>query len=422
MQKHILGITFVCLILSSCCVDSGELLLNVVLPEDGLVSCDSSKATVYQNSYNLKDGMTTPVFYTKDNITGLYLTQEGLAWYNVQSNQLLGQTSSTIAIKAFSNTGSIYNYENLVCAASATGIAVVDMATNKIAWERSLPDCTLNGSNFAGVDNKYFAVGHIMDAGGQKYDAIYATNLEASGDFERFLTPEYSRKFENSWCGYGRVSEIKAFKANAEEFLLISFLEPIDQYKLLNFVGLYNLSRQAWVYERAPLNQNPGVQGVHSMSLVSDIARMPLGDSIFVWDVMAGQLKSKIAMPLGKYGQRMQANKIWSNQTTTFVNTNESDFLAFDNGSNQIVYRLTDLHAATVQVELEHNLIILPSADYYQVFDLSKGQSLKSITAPCQNGAPASFLDLYRLQKTENGVFKIALQSGTTVYEYDIIK
>lgn len=423
MQKHILGIAMLGLIFSSCCEDTGTLLLNVALPDDTPVACDNSKATTYQNSYNLKEEMTSPVFYPKDNTTGLYLLQDGLAWYNVSSNKLLAQTSSAVALKAFSNTESIYSYENLVCAASATGVVVVDMMTQQIAWERNLPDCTLNGSNFSGLGNKYFAVGHTMDSEGKKCEAIYATTLETSEDFGLFLTPKYSRQYYNSWCGYGRVTEIKAFKgANAEEFLLVSFLEPVDEYKLLNFVGLYNLSRQKWEYERAPLNQKPGVQGVFSMSFVSDIARMPLGDSIFVWDVMAGQLKSKIAMPFGGYGKRLIAGRIWSNQSATFVNTNESEFIAFDNASNHIIYRLSNLNSAFIQVELEQNLFLVPSADYCQVFDLSSGQAFKPITAPCQNDAPAKFLETYRLWETENGAFKIALQSGTTVYEYDIVK
>ena len=421
MQKHIFGIAIISLLLSSCCDDSGELLLNIVLPDDAATPCDDSKSTIYESSFNVEKGAYLPPVYVKKGTTALYTTPDGLAWYDLQSKTLHAEVSTPIAQKAFSYPKEIHQYGNLACAASATGMAVVDMEAHKLVWERNLPDCTLNGSSFTGVGNKFFAVGKVMDADGKTQDAIYAGNMESSEDFGLFLTPQYSRQFYNSWCGFGKATEIKAFEgANTETYLLIAFFEPIDQFNLVNFMGLYNLTRQTWVYERAPLNQVPSGKGVQNMSLVSGIVRMPFGDSIFVWDVMAGKMKSSIGLPVGSYGHKLQAGNIWSNESLTLVNTNESEVIAYDNTSNAIKYRISGLNGASLQVDLEYDLFFLPSNEYYQIFELSTGHTLSAITSPCQNEASAQFTDAHFCRKEEDGRVKLALQGGETVYQYDV--
>jgi len=168
------------------------------------------------------------------------------------------------------------------------------------------------------------------------------------------------------------------------------------------------------------LNQVPSGKGVQNMSLVSGIARMPFGDSIFVWDVMAGKMKSSIGLPMGSYGHKSQASDIWSNESLTLVNTSESDVIAYDNTSNAIKYRLSGLNGASLQVDLEYDLFFLPSSGYYQIFELSTGHALRSITSPCQNESSAQFTDAHFCWKEEDGKAKLALQGGETVYQYDV--
>ncbi len=420
MQKHIFGIAILCFLLSSCCEDAAWVLIDEALPEGEPKPCDATNATPYLSSFAIGNGTyLQPVHASKDAVA-VCITQDGLAWYDFQAQKFLAETASAVAQKAFSYPTNIHTNGKLVCSASATGIAVLDMEAQKLVWARSLPDCTLDGRSFTGVGSKYFAVGKVMDADNKTHDAIYAGNMESSEDFGLLITPQYSRQVSSFWCGFGGVKDIKAFAGvDAEAYLLISFFEPVDQYNILNYVGLYNVTSQSWVYERVPLSQVPSGFAAH-MSLAAGIARFPLGDSLFIWNVMAGSSTATLRLPMGNYGQNLKGHEIWSSDRYTLIKTSENEILAYDNQSNSLRYRTSKIIGYHVSVNFDQNLILVPNSNGCQIFKLSTGSELLTIQSPCENDAKAGFTEAVVCWSGNNGMTQIALNSETRSYLYEI--
>lgn len=422
MQKYLFGIAFICLLLSGCCEDSGDLLLNIAFPPVEPTPCDGSKSTPFQSSFSFEDGTYLSLIHPSKEAVSLCITENGIAWYDFQAQTLLAETPSVVAKKVFSYPDDIHVYGNLVCAASATGIVTVDMQTQKLVWERNLPDCTLNGSDFTGVGNRFFAVGKTMDSANVPYETIYSGHIENGQDFGPFLAPKYSRQVSNNWMGYGRVNKIKAFTGpNNEAYLLVSFSEPVDDFVLLNYVGLYNLDRQTWVYERKPLSITPLRTAVLDMAVCNGIsARLTLGDSLFVWDVMAGAATHSAKLPMGNYGQNLKGQSIWSNDRLTLIKTSDNEVLAYDNPSNTLLYRTQNVGGYYISVFFDQDLFIMPSYDVCRVFELSSGRELMTIYPPCENGVRASFAETVACWKGINGAIQFVLLSETTAYQYEL--
>lgn len=209
---------------------------------------------------------------------------------------------------------------------------VIDTQTGKTIWKQrtgrpgAIPPVTSLG-------NKFYFTGNSVEADkiSRTEEVVYVGDLN-TGDVKELLKPDYSLQYAYNAGGYfyvGSLMGAHAFTKEGVDYLVVPHIEMSAQARYTpqaSFFGLYNLSENKWVYQRAPL------------SLEKDGAtpsRIPIvdGDRVYMTSLNS----------VGCY-ELMTGRRIWQKRLTE-VETSFSDFIKVGdrliaNGENATLYCL----------------------------------------------------------------------------------
>jgi len=385
MKKAFLPLVLIATLFSSCCEDSGDLFWNVILPDTPATPCDSTKASPYDSRFSVSGYLSNVQLTEGSNV--LLSSPKGLYWYDMSAGFLIQKTESPVAGKAFSHTQAIYRHGDLAVAASGTGLAVFNVKTGAVVWERTLGDCDISLGVY-GAGDQFFVVRKIMEPDGVSAEAVFAGNLHEPNRLEPLFTPSYSRT-SNSWAGYGRVTAIAPYiGADGHTYVLTSFFETqTGTIALANFMGLYDATAKAWVYERQRVvgNLPKNSTGIQNMTLSGTSAYLAFEDKLIRWDLATGLVRDSIVLfNTSAYpSSNPSARNVWMNDRSIVVETTNNDVQVFDKTTHAKLYRTVGM-TGSVRVDFASNRLFRIDGDLLDIYEIHTGKRIAAITAPCQ--------------------------------------
>ncbi len=227
-----------------------------------------------------------------------------------------------------------------------------------------------------------------MEPDGIVAEAVFAGNLREPNRLELLFTPSYSRAF-NSWAGYGRVTNLAPYiGADGHTYVLTSYFETQKgSSALANFICLYDVTANSWVYER------PRLQGkmpnhsnsIRHMTISGTSAYMSFEDKLIRWDLAAGRVQDSIVLfNTSPYPTTYpSAKNVWMNDRYIVINTTNQDVQIFDKTSHASLYRINGM-TGSVQVDFATNRLFKTDGDFLDIYDIQTGKKLESIIAPCE--------------------------------------
>ncbi len=423
MKKTFLPLTLFALLLSSCCEDSGDLFWNVLLPETPGTGCDSTKATPFDR---LAVEGYLPSEAVTDGSKALLTSSKSLYWSDLSTGAVGKKIESPMANKAFSNTDAVYRHGDLAVAASSTSLAVFNVKTGELAWERTLGDCDIDLGVY-GTGDQFFVTQTIMEPDGVKAQAVFVGNLQEPGRLDRLFTPAFSRTIGSNWAGYGRISAIAPFTgADGHVYLLTAFWEPqANSNALLNFVGLYDMTTRTWVYDHQPvIGTLPNhATGIRRMVIADASAYLSFEDKVLQWNLAEGKIQHSITVFNGNsaYGaiSGSKVQNLWVNaQYIVAATDNSGGVQVFDRTTHAVRYRL-DKVSGTVQTAFDVDRLVVADHGLIEVYALSTGRQLETIVAPCEGFSGSTMM-----WKDAQGYVHLAVGSatGSSFFRYNLQK
>lgn len=411
MKKTFLPFALFVLLLFACSKDDGGLLLLSALLGDGSADqCDSTKATPHQGRFAAQGYL--PTVHLADGSKALFVSSDALYWNDLSTGQLLRKIESPVAAKAFNYPDAIYRHGDLAVASSSMGLAAFNVKTGELAWERTLGDCDIQKGVF-GVGDQYFVVRKVMDRKGVGSHAVFVGDLHDGNRLDLLFTPSYSRDTHN-WAGYGRITDLVAFTgADGHAYILTAFFEPKKgSYREAFFMALYDITAQAWVYERQPINTK---NTANYLAISGNSAYISIDNKVAELDVATGVIKDSLLLFKGynQYSIIVTAQNIWVNDQYLMIHNDENVLQFLDKTTLAVVHQI-DRSFSTIQVEFGLNRLFMPQWGSIGVYELSTGKILDWIMAPCENFTG----EIVAWQDSEGSIQLAAAGREGNVYRY----
>ena len=164
----------------------------------------------------------------------------------------------------------------------------IDLETGKTHWK--IKRTSSFRSLIEGIGSSYFILGQPTDTlEGYKTEVIFQGNFE-NGSIRRILMPNIViTNVQNDRLG--EVTSIAPFIESNDTMLLVAWQEVFPQNHFQSYLGLYNLNKKEWLYEKSVLNE-PAWNGVllTPITIYQDRVYMSVGYELLCHDVWTGKL------------------------------------------------------------------------------------------------------------------------------------
>jgi len=197
------------------------------------------------------------------------------------------------------SSGSLFFFQNLVC-------------NNYLIWQENSISLPINycinlesGSTHWKIkreklfetriqpygESKYFTTSYVEREDGYDEYAAFIVDIQ-TGELSEFLRANYSCEYaapitENG--SVGAIIYINQYPDNSN-LLLVTYAEPLPEWKVKSMFGLYNTETQEWVYERKILTTPLWNTSVfHTPIIFEGRVYANVGNNIVCHDVMTGE-------------------------------------------------------------------------------------------------------------------------------------
>ncbi len=414
MHKLVLPFALFAFLLSACCKDD-NLLVEILLPHSpgGITNCDSSKATAYAGKFSVPAYLRDVALSEGSKV--LLASQDGLYWMDITTGKMLHQIESPVAGKAFSNTDALYRNGDLAAAASATGLAVFNVKTGELMWERALGECDIDKGVY-GVGDQYFVTRHVPDAEGIVADAVFVGNLREPNRLDLLFTPAYSHA-HHSWAGYGRITSLTPFMgADGHTYVLSAYFETQASSNALRaFMALFDVTTKSWVYERQELTTASLIiiyNSVQQITVRGTTAYLSWMGKILVWNISSGTVLETISMTPANSMQDGFYGDLLVSEQYILVKDNNAALQVLDNATHQPLYSIRPL-SGTLRAAFDLDRLFVTNWDRIDVYEISTGKKLETILPACDQ-----FSDGIVVWKDVYGTTHVAVGNGSAIKHY----
>jgi outer membrane protein assembly factor BamB len=188
-----------------------------------------------------------------------------------------------------------YEYNGIMAYTMGGRHYAIDLETGSTYWK--IRRNTSFDNEIEGLGSTYFIMGQPEDTLAQYQTMVVFKGEITTGQIERILVPPITI---NSLTGnvIGRATSVIPFIHQGDTMLLVGWQDVLPEFLCISYLGLYNLTRRAWVYEKAPLNE-PARGGVlfQPITVYQNRAYMNVGTELLCHDVWTGQLVWKARFP-----------------------------------------------------------------------------------------------------------------------------
>lgn len=158
--------------------------------------------------------------------------------------------------------------DNKVLIVDGRNMYCIDLENGQTQWKRKF---TSGYSSIArNLDSKYIIPARIYNLPGEDVGegkVISGNFIDGSGE-SVIITPKYSRSFVDSNLSRGEILSCDPISIGGDQGLLIFFGDPLPDYHINHFIGLYNLTKEKWEYDKAPFVLN--VRAYAQLPIIKD--------------------------------------------------------------------------------------------------------------------------------------------------------
>ncbi len=148
-----------------------------------------------------------------------------------------------------------YQYNDLVFIMVGLDMTCLNLGTGQTTWKRrTVSDF---GTYSFGIGNTYYVPAWYYPNGdGTSEGKVISGNLLDGSGEDVLITPEYSRDYIDTNQQKGIIYSCDPVAIGNDQGLLIFFGDPLPDYHINHFIGLYNLTQKRWVYSKKPFLLN----------------------------------------------------------------------------------------------------------------------------------------------------------------------
>jgi outer membrane protein assembly factor BamB len=183
--------------------------------------------------------------------------------------------------------GFFYREDNIMAYIVGSRHYAIDLETGQTFWKIKREESFDN--EMEGLGSTYFIMGQPMDTLlGYDTQVVFKGNI-GTGEIERILVPDFLTDYVQAGK-LGSVTSVIPFVENNDTMLLVGWQDVYPDFELVSYLGLYNLTQQEWVYERAKLNE-PVWDGalLQPITIYEGKAYMNVGHDLICHDVWTGE-------------------------------------------------------------------------------------------------------------------------------------
>ncbi len=166
----------------------------------------------------------------------------------------------------------------------------IDLETGKTHWK--IKRISSFDDEIVGISNDYFAMGQPTDTlDDYAVYSVFQGNFE-TGDLQPILMPNVNVNIPNQQKILRTgVTSISCFMEGSDTMLLLAWQDVFPENHFQSYLGLYNLSKKEWVYEKSVLNEPTWNGGLLTPITIYDgRAYMSVGYELICHDVWTGEL------------------------------------------------------------------------------------------------------------------------------------
>ena len=233
-----------------------------------------------------------PIVYNENVViptTGADGTQY-MTMINTTAREILWQWNNVFPdIYGDLNSSRHYIYNNLVTWQQGSRSYCVNLENGLTSWK--IQRKTSLGSRINQCfENNFFITGDVIRTDGYNETIAYIGNIE-TGEIEEFLKTNLSCEYVAPIGENGHVGGISYVNyVTGNNLFLVTYSEPLPEWKNRMMFGLYNTQTQEWVYERKLLVEphwNAGVQ--HTPIIYNNKVYAAAGNYLVCHDIVTGE-------------------------------------------------------------------------------------------------------------------------------------
>lgn len=180
-----------------------------------------------------------------------------------------------------------YIHEDLLTYQVGSRSYCLNLSNGSTEWKIRRDDSFDN--EISGIGFVYYTIGPAIDTLTQFETQVgYKGNLQ-TGEISQFLIPFFSGDFIGPGNLLGGVTNIIPYIDSSDTLLVITYSEPLPEWHIASYLGLYNESKDTWIYDRILLAEPTQLSSVFHPPVIDDSkVIIQVGNGIVCHDLYTG--------------------------------------------------------------------------------------------------------------------------------------
>ena len=211
-----------------------------------------------------------------------------------------------------------HRYENYLAISQSSRAYGIDLSTGSTMW-RKQTDTDL-GALIKGIGNRYFLSEEITNSNGH-LEAVVTVGNVFNGQQRELVRPPYTYEYVNPLNRANYLHSLELFtEFTGDTLMIMTYGNGLPDWKANNFLGLYNLTQQDWVYTDKPITQNSIFgAGTLAFSERKDKVYLQAGKKLFCYEVATGEKQWEQLFAQGFSDIIVAENKVLANSEDTYL-------------------------------------------------------------------------------------------------------
>ncbi|MFP4096221.1 MAG: PQQ-binding-like beta-propeller repeat protein [Cyclobacteriaceae bacterium] len=204
---------------------------------------------------------------------------------NSEDGSTLWQWSDHLLDGESFNIRNYHVHDNLMVISQGPRAYCIDLSNGQTVW-RKQTDSDL-GALIKGVGDRFFLSEEITNQDGH-LEAVVTAGKVLTGELQEIVRPPYNYEYVNGLNRIGSLGGIHPFIVNAGDTLIFTtYGNYLPDWKLNNFLGLYNISKKSWIYNEKAITATTlfGAGGIFNFK---EKVYLQSGKSLFCYEIATG--------------------------------------------------------------------------------------------------------------------------------------
>ena len=211
-----------------------------------------------------------------------------------------------------------HQYEEYLAISQGSRAYGINLSTGSTTWRnKSSGDL---GALIKGIGDRYFLSEEIINSEGH-LEAIVTVGNILTGQQRELIRPPYTYEYINPLNRISSLHSLELFTGSTGDTLMImTYGNELPDWKNDNFLGLYNLTQQNWVYTDKPITKS-SIFGAGTLTFSESKEKVYLqaGKKLFCYEVATGQKRWEQTFVEGFSDIIVAKSKVIANSEDTYL-------------------------------------------------------------------------------------------------------